>query len=216
MALHLSKKRASLAFILIFFFTATTSCLPLQSDALLSEVVVCVYRISGTYGSISRWLYYTSLLFGTFFRTNEWLAAGVMATAMLYSSVAILHALIMLCFNSLNPRIVDLDIIPITTITVSTTFFFGAIRDYCKTLRTSSARDTLYIWSIWLCFGCIICCVSTWNLHKGARHAQSSELACWGNSTDVNPAGVMLSATSQLEMRSRGSIATTVASRHIP
>lgn len=202
MALQLSKKNPSLAFILIFFLVTTTSCFPLQSNTPLHEVVVCVYRISGTYGSISRWLYYASILFGTLFRTNESLAASIMATAMLSSSAAIAHALFMLCKNGLNPQIIDLDIIPITTITVSTTFFFGAIRDYCTTLRTSYARDVLYIWSIGLCVGCVICCASTWNLQKGALHGHSSEIACWGERRDENvTVNVMLDAPSRLEHR---------------
>ena len=77
---------------------------------------MCVFRISGTYGSISPWLYYTSLLAGTHTRENEWLAVGIMATVMVYSSAAIVHAWVIL-FDSdtpLDPAIIGLDIIPIT------------------------------------------------------------------------------------------------------
>ena len=193
---RISVKKSTLAVCIFFIAIAAT---PIEEDTPASKIAVCVNRISGTYGSFSRWLYYASLLTGTLTRRNEWLAAGIIATALIYSSVAIVHACVILSNLGSNPEILDLDILPVTTITASTIFLYGAIMEYSQTLQGSMARHIMYIWSVLVWIGSIICTAATWNLKFGAIRGRSSEAACFG--TDPAGAAVMLSSQLQLDSR---------------
>lgn len=53
---------------------------------------------------------------------------------MLYGSLAVVRAFIILCNMGLNPEVLDLDIPPITT-TMAMTVSYAAIKEYCKAFR---------------------------------------------------------------------------------
>lgn len=80
-----------------------------------------------------------------------------MATALLYSFVAVVYAFIILWNSSLDPDVIGLDTLPIKTITAATNFLFGAMMEHCGTFRKSKARDTMYLWSFWIWIGAIVC-----------------------------------------------------------
>ena len=139
--------------------------LPLKAASVVadepdSDIVLCIYRISGTYGAFARWIYYASLLVAVIFRRAQWLSAGILASSMLYSSAAVVHACAILRVSGLNPEILDIDIIPITTITLSTSFLTFALV-MSTTFHDSKAWPIITLWNLWNYIGTIVCCTAT-------------------------------------------------------
>jgi hypothetical protein len=56
--------------------------------------VICMYPVSGQYGRTSKYAYYVLTMAVVLLRKYIWLAAGAAATAMTYSGVAAIHAIV--------------------------------------------------------------------------------------------------------------------------
>ncbi|RPB07231.1 hypothetical protein P167DRAFT_549923 [Morchella conica CCBAS932] len=72
---------------------------------------VCAYPVSGNYGIAPQNLYLSLLLLGTVWHRKAWFAEAMLGGAMVYSSVAAVHALSTIHFDP--PPIAELDAIPI-------------------------------------------------------------------------------------------------------
>lgn len=81
------------------------SVITFTSESLITpqpNLIICIYRISVTYGALAGWLYYTSVFAAILSQHNEWLPTGIVGTAMLYSTAAVVHALAQLCVSGLE------------------------------------------------------------------------------------------------------------------
>ncbi|KAH0611247.1 uncharacterized protein H6S33_011674 [Morchella sextelata] len=72
---------------------------------------VCAYPVSGNYGIAPQNLYLSLLLLGTVWHRKAWFAEAMLGGAMVYSSVAAVHALSTIHFDP--PPVAELDAIPI-------------------------------------------------------------------------------------------------------
>lgn len=119
------------------------------------DIVICIYRMNGTYGAFTRWVYGASLLCATLFRHHDWIATGLMAWVMLYSSAAVAHLWVILCDSGLDPKVVDFDILPIVTI-IFAILSFTTARTFCSTtVRATKADAIIKLWSWWLLLGMV-------------------------------------------------------------
>lgn len=140
----MDSRRLPALFIALFLALPLAEAILVKADTPDSDIAICIYPISGTYGAFARYWYYVSLLSTAILRRNDWLAAGIMATAMLYSSSAAVHAWVILYNSGLNPEVLDADIISIKTIVLSTTCLSWSITT-SRTLYTSKARNIIFI-----------------------------------------------------------------------
>lgn len=163
------------------------------------DLAVCIYRISGTYSPINRWIFYASILISASLRHSKWVSGPLLAAAMLYSSVAVVHAWVILGNSGLNPEVLDTDIIAISTI-VASTYFFTAPLMVCGAAFHTKARNVLIFWSVFLWLGCNACCAATWILEKDVSSAAHVKPLCQEIKTDGTP-GEILSEAIQLKMR---------------
>ena len=118
---------------------------------------------------------------------------------MLYSAVAVVHSWVILGNSGLNPEVMDTDIIAISTVVVST-YLFTAPLMVCGAAAGTKARNVLIFWSVFLWFGCLACCITTWIFEKDVRLAQYAEPLC----QEINADGAMgdvLRQAVQLKMR---------------
>ncbi|KAJ3570935.1 hypothetical protein NPX13_g5555 [Xylaria arbuscula] len=125
-----------------------------------ADVVVCVYPLSGQYGGLPRALYYASLIFAIFAHGFEWLAKWALATVMIFSSTAAVHALIITISQGTDPLIFDLDILGIRSLLVSTYCFLGFAMMLSPMIPRLAARLLFGIWGILILIGAIVSTVT--------------------------------------------------------
>src|SRR5262245_34273433 len=73
-----------------------------------SQFVTCFYPMSGGYGPVPRYLYYSLICFAILWRNVDWLCRLALGTLLLYSSNASLHGIIL---AALSPRLAPHEII---------------------------------------------------------------------------------------------------------
>jgi hypothetical protein len=61
-----------------------------------TQAISCSYPINGSYGATSRILYYILAIIGVIFRKESWAANAAIATVMVYSATAAIHAIMLL------------------------------------------------------------------------------------------------------------------------
>lgn len=165
------------------------------------DLAICIYPISGTYSSLSRFIYYASLILSFTFRHNRRIARSVFAPAMLYASVAVIHIFVLLLSSGRNPPVLDMDIIATTTLLVST-FWFSATLMQSGAAYNSRARPFLIPWSIGLWFGCAGCCLLTWKMMAEPASVNFFEPLCRGVETTTDGiTSVLLSTSEQTDIR---------------
>lgn len=180
----------------LFTVEPATTMRTLNSTA-SSDAVICVYPISGQYGTIPRFLYYACLVFGVLGRKFPWLVAGALASAMTTSSTAVIHLIIITLSQGLEPAVQDLDLLAIfCLITTGSIIFFPALH-FSSTLRESRAGPLILWWGTLNGIGGALCCVVF--LPYFAEDIQSTvaaEISClaFGGSTN----GTLLQSASQL------------------
>lgn len=195
--------------LLILAFIQSASAIQALNTTAKSDIVVCTYPISGQYGTFPRILYYVSIIFAIIARHNEWLVAGALISAMVYSSTAVIHAIVILATQGTNPHVIDLDILAITVMLLSGTLLFGPIMDFSDTVRRSEGRPIVALWGIWIWIGTFICLITGWNsISEGPNPTEShgsqiptippksSEVICLSTNVTV---GNVLESASQLQ-----------------
>ena len=113
--------------------------------------VTCVYPVSGHYAPVSRYVYYTLLLFGIVARHSHWLIAGALATAMTYSGAAAIHAIILAATT--NNVVQDLDLMGVWTVLGAGAFALWPVLSVSSTLRSSRFRPIFGAWALMICAG---------------------------------------------------------------
>ena len=125
------------------------------------HLVFCIYPISGRYDILARCLFYISMVFAIVVRKNSALAIAALGTAMLYSSVAAIHAIILLAqFHWTNPveewdlvsskAFGDTDIHPIKVILIVATLLSTPILNWSTSVRRHRAQIIIYFWVLLL------------------------------------------------------------------
>jgi hypothetical protein len=116
---------------------------------------ICAYSVSGFYGPVYRYLYYTLMLASIIFYRTDVLVRGALGTSMIYSSIAAVHGVALASVRGRGT--VDLDIIPIFAITGVGMLAWTPIMVWSKTLREAklSVRMLLFIWVVVMWVGVI-------------------------------------------------------------
>ncbi|KAJ5894560.1 hypothetical protein N7495_006251 [Penicillium taxi] len=167
--------------------------------------LVCTYPVSGQYGAFPRVLNYVSVIFAILARHAEWLVTGALASVMIFTATAVVHAMVILG-QSLDPPVFDLDILAITALLLSNVLLFGPMMDFSSTVRKSAARPIIAIWGIWVWSGLLICIIAWSRCLDGPNPSpthslipsyipKSSELLCVSTNGTVS---ILLQTISQL------------------
>lgn len=119
---------------------------------------ICLYPISGPYGYLQRFLFYSLLAFAVIAHRWEWLVRGSVAAAMTYSATACIHAILLAAVSTPTNRPLDLDIFGVYCIISSSLIVLGPMLDWCKPLRQTTARLILRAWGVLLSMG-LVCAV---------------------------------------------------------
>ena len=125
-----------------------------ENESKLAGKVACVYPISGQYGAIVRWTYYTLLLFGIIAQREIWLIAGALATAMSYSATTAIHAVI-LSISTAHQPVFDLDLVGAWAVIAAGAFALWPVLGTSRTLIESPFRPIFTLWACVMCAGAI-------------------------------------------------------------
>jgi len=107
--------------------------------------MVCIYAISGTYGLLPRLLYYATLLFAIFGRTQEWLILGALVSALTYAATSAIHTMALVTSRT---HIFDLDLLGAYAILSTGALAYIAMAHWSTTLRHSRFKPIMLIWGI--------------------------------------------------------------------
>ncbi|KDR78831.1 hypothetical protein GALMADRAFT_1272901 [Galerina marginata CBS 339.88] len=110
-----------------------------------TTAVICGYSVSGGYGPISRFLYYILLIVSLVFHNTEWLVSGTLGASMIFSSIAAVHAVALA--SARGRETVDLDIIPVYSITGVGMLIGVPLLVWSKTLREAQTSTRMLIFS---------------------------------------------------------------------
>ncbi|KAL8925276.1 MAG: hypothetical protein Q9208_003566 [Pyrenodesmia sp. 3 TL-2023] len=122
----------------------------------------CVYPISGPYGYLQRFLFYSLLAFAVIAHRWEWLVRGSVAAAMTYSATACIHAILLAAVSAPTSRSLDLDVFGVYCIISSSLIVLGPMLDWCKPLRQMAARVILKAWGVLLSVGLVCAVLTIW------------------------------------------------------
>ncbi|KAL8904285.1 MAG: hypothetical protein Q9207_003381 [Kuettlingeria erythrocarpa] len=131
-----------------------------------SEEEICVYPISGPYGYLQRFLFYSLLAFAVTAYRQEWLVRGSVAAAMTYSASACVHAVLLAAVSTKTNRPLDLDVFGVYIIISSAIIVLGPMLDWCKPLRQSAARIILKVWGVLLSVGLVCAFATIWQPYE--------------------------------------------------
>ncbi|KAL9599314.1 MAG: hypothetical protein Q9219_003941 [cf. Caloplaca sp. 3 TL-2023] len=139
--------------------------------------VLCVYPINGQYGVLPRTLFYALLVFSLVFRSKIWISAACLASAMVYSGTAAIHALSLASRfnfkqydggihddNVLAAELGDLDMNAIWVIVSSGCLMLTPIINWSTTIRKHARVITVY-WGLLLFTGLIVSMIALWGGH---------------------------------------------------
>ncbi|EAS34441.3 uncharacterized protein CIMG_05465 [Coccidioides immitis RS] len=117
-----------------------------------NDTVICVYPISGQYGSLPRVLYYVSLVVGIVGRYQQWLVIGALASALSYAGSTAIH---MLALTKSRAPVFDLDILGAWAILTTGCMAFAAMVHWSSALRQSGGKLVIVLWGGLIGIGCI-------------------------------------------------------------
>lgn len=106
----------------------------------------CVYAISGSYGLLPRLLYYVTLVFAIFGRSQEWLIIGALVSALTYAGTASIH---MMALVSSKRGVFDLDIMAAWAVLSTGALGYIGMIHWSSTLRYSNAKWIMICWGFW-------------------------------------------------------------------
>jgi len=151
-----------------------------RSDQVWSLPVVCEYPISSTYGRLHRILYYLALVFALVVQSHEWLVAGVLALATLYSGAAAIQGWVQLgvVTQSSNHGAGDNDNEAIIAILAAGLLMAVPLMNWNRTLRKLRVQPILIFWVVIVFLGCLLVLAGT---------AQTNNARGWRN----NAGGIM-------------------------
>lgn len=135
-----------------------------------------MYPISGPYGYLQRFLFYSLLAFAVTAYRQEWLVRGSVAAAMTYSASACVHAILLAAVSTKTNRPLDLDVFGIYIIISSAIIVLGPMLDWCKPLRQSAARIILKVWGLLLSVGLVCAFATIWQPYETTRVCHPSPL----------------------------------------
>lgn len=105
----------------------------------------CVYAISGSYGLLPRLLYYVTLVFAIFGRSQEWLIIGALVSALTYAGTASIH---MMALVSSKRGVFDLDIMAAWAVLSTGALGYIGMIHWSSTLRYSNAKWIMICWGV--------------------------------------------------------------------
>jgi hypothetical protein len=116
-------------------------------------IMTCFYPLSGQYATLPRILYYVSLIFTIFGHNWLWLVAGAASSAMVFSSTAAVHSVILVT-TPRKPNIpYDVDAIGTYVITSIGLIMVVPILTFSRTMRKDSVRHLIRLWGVVMLVG---------------------------------------------------------------
>jgi hypothetical protein len=171
-----------------------------------SGSIRCAYPISGSYGYLTRVLFYMLLIFALLYRRHTWVAVAALGTAMTYSATTAVHALALLTqYGWTNGRanvqsakeFGDVDLYGTIPILLTASVVFTPILNWSKNVRRDKAQIVVVLWGI-LCFVPLIPAVvynsSTKDhiaLHAWTPNFIPALMLCPRTAAETNPICVM-------------------------
>lgn len=154
----------------LVFFTFLISFAAAQNTDAKGNIV-CAFPISGQYCILQRVLFYVLISFSIvvfWFRGFrwQWLVRGSFVTAMVYSAVASIHAIVLAAMNRRYQLVIDLDIFGTHCIITSSLVLLAPMLHFCKEQGKTAARGIVCVWGILVFLGTVS---TTWVLHSVKR-----------------------------------------------
>lgn len=154
------------------------SAVPALNSTADADVGICAYPISGQYGFLPRLLTYLSLIFALIARQLEWLIIGALASAMLATSTAVVHVMVILGQDK-DPAVLDCDVIAIIALLLSSFSIYLLVISFSSTARKPAAKPVLLVWGSWLWVGLLVAVIATQPLFGfGRKIPKSYEIIC--------------------------------------
>ena len=94
-----------------FFIPSLPASMANASDASYNATISCVYPLSGQYGVLQRWKYYSLLALAVFTQNHKWLLGAILGTVVPYVGVTAVHAFALIMTASERTMVIDLDIV---------------------------------------------------------------------------------------------------------
>lgn len=146
--------------------------------------IACVYRISGQYNNIPRWLYYSLLVTVIVLRRQHWLAVGAAATCLTYGGGAAIHAWILACMRLypssqvldgvvqlpngqehwISAAVLELDNDGALAVVGAGFLITLPMALWSSQFRRSAAKPILVLWTVLMSIGMICCLVSLYGI----------------------------------------------------
>ncbi|KAI5846652.1 hypothetical protein BZA05DRAFT_132545 [Tricharina praecox] len=174
-----------------------------------TDLVSCVYPVSGSYGLLPRCLFYVTLVFAVV-GAHRWLVVGCLLSSMTTSSVGAFHAMV-LGHDGNNPSVIDLDARVLLVLLSTCVLCFCPLIQWAPALRNPAGRRIFEIWGLLIWAG-EMCCIVVYLLQILAGDSadqKSSEVACRGADGQLlrTPLDIAVSGSDcSYECFSRGSV----------
>lgn len=117
------------------------------------DQIVCVYPLSGQYGLLSRVLFYVLIVFAFVGRCQIWLIAGVLASVLIYSGTAVVHAPILAIGSK---PLYDLDVVGVCAILSVSCLSIYPISAWSHIIPIKQSRIIFGFWVSLVLFGGIM------------------------------------------------------------
>lgn len=142
---------------IICLFSVQAYAVPWYNPTTDQDRIVCAYQLSGQYGLLSRLLFYALIVFSAVGRSQIWLIAGALASALIYSGIAVVHAFILVIRSR---KIYDLDSDGIWAILSVSCFAFGSMSEWSYIIPIKQSRIIFGFWGYLVAFGTIMAFVT--------------------------------------------------------
>lgn len=142
---------------IICFCTIQAYAVPWYDPTTDQDKIVCAYQLSGQYGLLSRLLFYVLIVFAAIGSSHIWLIAGALASALIYSGTAVIHALILAIGSK---PLYDLDVIGVWAILSVSCLAIQPMFEWSRVIPKVQSRIIFGVWGSLVAFGAIMAMVA--------------------------------------------------------
>lgn len=115
------------------------------------DQIVCVYQLSGQYGLLPRLLFYVLIVFVAVGSTHVWLIAGALASALIFSGTAAVHAFIL----AIGSRpLYDLDVVGVWAVLSLSCLAYASMNiELSHIIPIEQSRTIFWFWGFLVALG---------------------------------------------------------------
>jgi len=138
---------------IICLFSVQAYAVPWYNPTTDQSKIVCAYQLSGQYGLLPRLLFYVFIFFAAVGSSHIWLIAGALASALMYSGTAVVHAFILAIGSK---PLYDLDLIGVWAILSVSCLAIQPMFEWSDVIPKVQSRIIFGFWGSLVAFGAMM------------------------------------------------------------